>query len=87
MMPVPAQIRGVVGDHHDVKDPARDGLVASRAQVCLPRRVRLDGRDGHPEKIAHAKTKAIATSATITITMSATSLSFSRKGLNPMIQR
>lgn len=44
-MPVSAQVRSLVRDHHQMEGPRRYQRFASGAQVCLAGRVRLDG--GH----------------------------------------
>jgi len=61
----------VVGHDNQVKRADRDDGLAARADVLLARRVGLYGGDGHPEKIAHARTANIATNATTKATMSA----------------
>jgi len=83
-MPVPAQIRLIVGHDDEVEGARRDRHLTPGADVVLARRVGLDGGDGYPEKIAHATTAKIATKAITIATMSATFLSWSRNGLNPI---
>ena len=74
-MPVPSQVGVVVGHDDNVKRAGRDDGLTARADVLLARRVGLHRGDGHPEKIAHARTANIATNATTTATMSAVLLS------------
>ena len=61
--------------------------MAARAEVLLLRLVGLDRGDGHVERIAHAITPIVASTASTTITMSSTVLSWSRKGLKPTPRR
>jgi hypothetical protein len=70
-MPVPSEVGLVVGHDNQMKRADRDDGLAARADVLLARRVGLHGGDGHPEKIAHARTANIATNATTKATMSA----------------
>jgi hypothetical protein len=70
-MPVPSQVGLVVGHDNEMKCAGRDDGLAARADVLLAGRVGLHRGDGHPEKIAHARTAKIATNATTTATMSA----------------
>jgi hypothetical protein len=70
-MPMPSQVWLVVGHDNQMKHAGRDDGIAPGTDVVLARRVGLHGGDGHPEKIAHARTANIATSATTTATMSA----------------
>lgn len=86
-MPVPAQVRFVVGDNNEMKGAGRNRVLASRADVGLAGRIRLDGSDRHPEKIAHATTARIAISAMTIAAMSAALLFCSRNGLNPTLER
>ncbi len=86
-MPVPAQVRLVIGDHHEMERSRRDDVLTTRAEVLLARRIGLHRADRHPEKIAHATTARIATSATIMAAMSAALLFCSRKGLKPTGER
>lgn len=86
-MPVPAQVDVVVGYNHQVEHPRRNGLLAARAEVLLSRLVGLDRSDGHVERIAHAITPIVASSASTTMTTSSAVLSCSRKGLKPTPRR
>ena len=70
-MPVPAKVGFVIGNDHQMKRAGRDDHRAAGADVLLARRVGLHRGDGHPEKIAHARTANIAANATTTATMSA----------------
>jgi hypothetical protein len=70
-MPVTAQVWLVVGHDNKMKGAGEDDGLAAWADVLLAGRVGLHRRDGHPEKIAHARTANIATNATTTATMSA----------------
>lgn len=70
-MPVPSQIGLVVGHDHQMESAGGDNGLTAGADVLLARRVGLHRGDGHPEKIAHARTAKIAANATITATMSA----------------
>lgn len=70
-MPVPSQVGLVVRHDYQMKGAGRDDGVAAGTDVLLARRIGLHGGDGHPEKIAHARTANIATNATTTATMSA----------------
>lgn len=74
-MPMTAQVRFVVGHHDHVECPGQDRHLAAWAQIGLAGRVRLHRGNGHPEKIAHARTAKIATSATTITTMSVMSFS------------
>jgi hypothetical protein len=69
------QVWRVIWHYDEMEDAGEDGQVATGAGVGLARRVWLHRRDGHPEKIAHARTAKIATRATTITTMSVTSLS------------
>ena len=72
MMPMPPQVRLIVGHHHQVKGAGGNGHFTPGADVILARRMRLHRGDGHPEKIAHARTAMIATRAMTMAAMSAT---------------
>ena len=74
-MPMPAKVGLVVGHYHHMKRAGQDRHLTARAEIGLASRVRLHRRDGHPEKIAHARTAKIATSATTITTTSVMSLS------------
>ncbi len=80
---MPTIVDVIVGNHHNVEDPCRDGVVAARAEVLLVRLVGLNRGDGHPEKIAHAMTASVANTANTTMTMSRTVFRCSRNGLKP----
>lgn len=82
-MPVTSQVGPLVRHNHQMEGSRWDGEVTSGAQVFLARLVRLDGANSYAEKIAHAITAKIDSTATITIAMSRTDLSCSRKGLSP----
>ena len=61
----------MVGNDYQMKHAGWDDRRAAGADVLLARGVGLHRRDGHPEKIAHARTANIAANATTTATMSA----------------
>ena len=84
VVPVAPQVGGLVGYHHHVKDPCRDGQPAAGAEVFLDGRVGLYRADGYPEKIAHTSSATIARKPMLIITMSPGFLSLSLKGLKPM---
>ena len=75
VVPMPAQVRLFVGHDDHVECPGWNRHLAAGADVVLAGRIRLDRRDGHPEKIAHARTAKIAMSAITMTTMSVTSFS------------
>lgn len=86
MMPVPSEIRLVVGDDHEMEGAGRNRQLTPWAQVLLAGGVGLDGADRYPENIAHnTRAMAVAT-VTTTSTRSKTVLSCSRKGLKPMVE-
>ncbi len=70
-MPVPSQIGLVVGHDYQMESSGGDDGLTAGADVLLARRIGLHRGDGHPEKIAHARTANIATNATTIATMSA----------------
>jgi hypothetical protein len=86
-MPVPAQVRLVIGNDHEMKDAWRNGVLTAWAEVVLACGVWLNGGDRHPEKIAHATTAKIATRAMTIAAMSAAFLFCSRNGLKPTLER
>jgi len=86
-MPVPAQVRLIIGNDDEMEHSGDDAQLTSGAGVFLACRVWLHRRDGHPEKIAHARTATIATSAMTIAAMSAVLFSWSRKGLKPTVAR
>lgn len=89
VVPMSAQVRGIVGHHHEMKGSRRDGEIATGTQVVLHRLVGLDRGHGglfYPNR-AHAITARVAATARTTITMSRTERSCSRKGLNPTSRR
>src|SRR4051812_11778783 len=81
-VPVPAQVRGAVGNHDEVAGARRDLLLAARATVRLHGLVRLDAahldvvvvEDRHRRRLpgqpwtAHATSAATITSAATTMT-------------------
>jgi len=87
VVPVTTHVDRIVGDHHEVESPGRDGVVTARADVLFDRLIGLNGADGHPENIAHAITATVARTAKTTITMSSAVLSCSRNGLKPTSRR
>ncbi len=82
-----AEVRLVIGDHDEMEGARRDDVLTSGADVVLASRVGLDRAHGHPEKIAHATTARIATSATTIAAISAALLFCSRNGLKPTVER
>ena len=82
-MPVSSHVDFVIGDDHQMKSPCGDDVVTSRADVVLPRLIRLYRADGYPEKIAHAMTASVAITAMTTMTTSTALARCSRKGLKP----
>ena len=71
MVPMTSQVRLVVRDHDQVKDARKDAQPTTGADVLLASRIGLYRGDCHPEKIAHATTTTIATSAMTIAAMSA----------------
>ena len=69
-MPVTAHIGCAVGNDHKMEGARRDRQIAARAKVFLLRLVGLDGIDGYVEKIAHATTANVASTAITTMAMS-----------------
>ncbi len=90
MVPVTAEVRGVVGHDHKMKRSGRDGALAPRTDVGLAGGVGLNGCDGdlvhRQAKIAHTTTATVTISATTTIAMSNVVCSCWRNGLSPMVQ-
>ena len=86
-MPMPSQIDGLIGYHHYVKGPGRDGQLATGAEVLLLCLVGLYRVDRYVEKSAHAITATVSRTAPTTIAMSNADFSFSRNGLNPTPRR
>ena len=92
-MPVPAKVGSEIGNHHEMKRPGWDRPVTPRAEVGLPRRIRLDRGNGdlvhHDDRpqatIAQMTTAAVASSATTTMAMSSAVLVCGRNGLKPMV--
>ena len=87
LVPVTSQIGLVVGHDDEVEGARTDDRLTTGAQVLLACRIGLHRGDGHPEKIAHASTAKMATSATTMATSSAVLFSCSRNGLKPMTAR
>src|SRR5690606_36057374 len=93
-MPVAAQVRSLIRDHHEMEGAGGDRRFTSRADVGLAGSVWLDGCDRHlevpPPEHGHPPKKPHATRATVTataVTRRATSmipLFCSRNGLKPM---
>ena len=88
---MPSQVRSEIGNHHQMEGSGWDRPVTPRAEIGLPRGVRLNRSDGHfvhhdrPQAtIAQTTTAAVASSATTTIAMSSAVLVWGRNGLNPM---
>jgi len=75
LVPVATQVRLIVGHHDQMKGPGKNAQLTPGTDVLLARRIGLNRGDGHPEKIAHARTAKIATRARAIATMSATLLS------------
>ncbi len=86
-MPVTAQVGRLVRDHNEMERARWDRRLASRAEVLLLRLVGLDRIDGYVEKIAHAMTANVASTAMTTTAMSRADFSWARKGLNPTSKR
>ncbi len=86
-MPVTTHVCRLVRDHNEMERAGRDGRLASRAEVLLLRLVGLDRIDGYVEKIAHAMTANVASTAMTTTAMSRADFSWARKGLNPTSKR
>ncbi len=86
-MPVTTHVGRLVWNDHEMERARRDGRLASRAEVLLLRLVRLDRVDGYVEKIAHAITANVASTAMTTTAMSRADFSWARKGLNPTSKR
>ena len=86
-MPVPAQIRLVVGHYDEMECASGDRQVAAGTKVVLCGRVSLHRGDGHPEKIAHATSPRATTMPATIMMISVRSLSDSRNGLKPMVGR
>lgn len=87
VMPVPSQVRCLVGHHDQMKLSRRDGSFTARTQVCLGRLVRLNRGDRHVEKMAHAMSASMARMAATTMTMSTKVFSCCRNGLKPTLER
>ncbi len=86
-MPVTTQVGCLVRDHNEMERARRDSHFASRAEVLFLCLVGLDRIDGYVEKIAHAMTANVASTAMTTTAMSRTDFSWARKGLNPTSKR
>ena len=86
-MPVTTHVGRLVWNDDQMERARRDRRLASRAEVLLPRLVGLDRIDGYVEKIAHAMTANVASTAITTTAMSSADSSWARKGLNPTSKR
>ena len=84
VVPVPAQVRLVLGHYHQMEPAPGDDAPAPRTQVGLGRRRWLDGADGQPPRNAHTTRAAVRASAPATKKMSAARRRRLRNGLNPM---
>ena len=82
-MPVPAQVRGMFRDDHEMVGAGLNGTVAPGAHIPLPGCVRLNRGNGQVELNAHATTAAVAIMVSTTITTSVIVLRVCRNGLNP----
>ena len=87
MVPVTAEIRGLIGHHDQVKGSFGNIPLTARAQIHLGRLIGLHRCDSYVEKTAHAIRAAIAASATTTMTTSSVVLLWSRNGLKPTVER
>ena len=83
VMPVAAEVGGVVGHHDQVESPRRNCGVAAGAYVTLAGGVRLYRRDRYP-RIAHASKTRTITIVPTTRATSSGDLRAGRKGLNPI---
>ncbi len=86
-MPVTTHVGGPVRNDHEMERPRWDRQLAPRAEVFLLGLVGLDRVDGYVEKMAHAMTANVDSTAITTMTMSRADFSCSRKGLNPTSKR
>ncbi len=86
-MPMTTHVGRLVRNHDKMERARRDRQLASRAEVFLLCLVRLDQIDGYVEKIAHAITANVASTAMTTTAMSRADFSWVRKGLNPTPKR
>lgn len=73
VMPVAAQLRGLLGHDDQMADARRDVLVAARAEIRLARLIGLDAADldrpvGHLGINAHRRSTATTAKATTTNT-------------------
>ncbi len=84
VVPVPAQVRFVLGHDQQMEPALGYDPPAPRTQVGLGGRLRLDMTDGQPPRNAHATRAAVRTSAPATRNMSAARRRCLRNGLNPM---
>lgn len=86
-MPVATHVGRLVRNDHQMERARRDRQLAPRAEVLLLGLVGLDRIDGYVEKMAHAMTAKVESTAITTMTMSRADFSCSRKGLNPTSKR
>jgi hypothetical protein len=86
-MPVTTQVGRFVRNDHKMECARRDSQLAARAEVFLLCLIGLDQIDGYVEKIAHAITANVASTAMTTTAMSRADFSWVRKGLNPTPKR
>ena len=86
-MPVTTHVGLLVRNDYKMECARRDRQLAPRAEVFFLGLVGLDRVDGYVEKIAHAITANVESTAITTIAISRTDVSCSRKGLNPTSKR
>lgn len=70
VVPVTTHVDSIVGNNDEVKRPCRDRVVAARADILLDCLIRLHWYDRHPEKMAHAITANVTSTAITTMAMS-----------------
>jgi hypothetical protein len=83
-MPVPPEVRGELGDDHEVPLADLDPAIAARAEIPLAGGIGLDRRDDLYPVSAHNTRAAVTRSVPITMATSTAVLRCWRKGLKPM---
>lgn len=83
-MPMASEIRGELGDDHEVALAHLDPAIAARTEIPLPRGVGLDRRDDLYPVSAHNTRAAVTRIVPITMATSTAVFRCWRKGLKPM---